>query len=46
MEIFKLKEQGFTISAISRETGLDRKTVRKYLQQGKSKAPKMKERKE
>ena len=45
MEIFKLKEQGLTISAISREMGLDRKTVRKYLQQGKSKAPKMKERK-
>ncbi len=45
MEIFKLKEQGFTISAISRETGLDRKTVRKYLKQGKSKPPQMKERK-
>jgi len=45
MEIFKLKEQGLTISAISRETGLGRKTVRKYLKQGKSKAPKMKKRK-
>ncbi len=31
MEIIKLKEQGLTISAISREASLDRKTVRKYL---------------
>ena len=44
MEIFKLKEQGLTISAISRECGLDRKTVRKYLKQGKSSPPKMKQR--
>lgn len=44
MEIFKLKEQGLTISAIARETGLDRKTVRKYLKQGKSKPPLMRKR--
>lgn len=45
MEIFRLKEMGYTISAISRETGLDRKTVRKYIQQGKKQAPKKKKRK-
>ncbi len=39
MEIFKLKEQGLTISAISRETSLDHKTVRKNFQQGKSCQP-------
>lgn len=44
MEIFKLKEQGLTISAISRETSLDRKTVRKYLQHGKSCPPRSKKR--
>ncbi len=45
MKIYKLKEQGLTISAISRETGLDRKTIRKYLQRGKSSPLQMKERK-
>ena len=44
MEIFRLKGQGLSISAISREAGLDRKTVRKYLKQGKSKVPEMKKR--
>jgi transposase len=44
MEIYKFREQGLSISAISRETGLDRKTVRKHLKQGKSKAPEMKKR--
>ena len=32
--IHDLKRQGFGISAIARQTGLDRKTVRKYLKQG------------
>lgn len=41
MKIFLLKEQGFSISAISRETGLDRKTVRKYLKRGKDQKPAM-----
>ena len=44
MDIFRLKECGCSISSISRQTGLDRKTVRKYLKQGKSGPPKMKER--
>lgn len=44
MKIFLLKEQGFSISAISRETGLDRKTVRKYLKRGKNHKPEMKKR--
>ena len=30
MEILRLKERGYSISAISRMTGKDRKTVRKY----------------
>lgn len=44
MNIFLLKEQGFSISKISRETGLDRKTVRKYLKRGKQYKPAMKKR--
>lgn len=44
MEIFRLKQQGYTISAISRLMNLDRKTVRKYLNRGKSKVPVMKTR--
>lgn len=44
MDIHHLKEQGFTISAISRQTGFDRKTIRKYLNQGKSRSPQMKKR--
>ena len=32
--IHELHQQGLSISAIPRQTGLDRKTVRKYLQQG------------
>jgi transposase len=31
MEVHDLRAQGFTISAIARQTGMDRKTVRKYL---------------
>ena len=42
MDIFRLREMGYSISGISRETGKDRKTVRKYLNQGKSKSPAMK----
>jgi transposase len=34
--IHDLKQQGLTISAISQRTGMDRKTVRKYLQRGPS----------
>lgn len=34
--LHQLKAQGLSISAISRRTGLDRKTVRKYLEQGLS----------
>ncbi len=45
MEIFRLKESGYSISAISRLTGVDRKTVRKYLSQGKSVQPRVKRRK-
>lgn len=30
----ELHQQGLSISAIARHTGLDRKTVRKYLRQG------------
>ncbi len=44
MDIFRLREQGFSISAISRLTGRDRKTIRKYLQQGKGNPPRMKPR--
>ena len=32
--IHELRQQGLSISAIARQTGLDRKTVRKYLRQG------------
>ena len=39
MDIFRLREQGFSISAISRLTGRDRKTIRKYLRQGKAILP-------
>jgi transposase len=39
MDIFNLKKQGLSISAIAREMQLDRKTVRKYLKQGPSKPP-------
>lgn len=41
MEIFQLKQAGYTISGISRLTGLDRKTVRKYLNRGRSTPPEM-----
>ena len=34
--LHQLKDQGLTVSAIARRTGLDRKTVRKYLEQGLS----------
>ena len=44
MELFKLKESGYTISAISRQTGLDRKTVRKYLKCEKSSPPQSRKR--
>ena len=30
--IRELKQKGWTISAIARETGFDRKTIRKYLE--------------
>ena len=32
--IHQLREQGLSITAIALQTGLDRKTVRKYLQRG------------
>lgn len=32
--ILELKRQGLSVSAIARQTGLDRKTVRKYLERG------------
>ena len=32
--VHDLKRQGLSISAIARRTGLDRKTIRKYLEQG------------
>lgn len=41
MEIVHLSQAGYTISAISRLTGRDRKTVRKYLSQGARKPPQM-----
>ncbi|OOK74180.1 transposase IstA domain protein [Mycobacterium kansasii] len=31
MEVHALRKRGWTISAIARHTGFDRKTVRKYL---------------
>lgn len=45
MDIYKLREMGHTISSISRETGMDRKTIRKYLNKGKSEPPKKVKRK-
>jgi len=39
MDIFQLKEYGHSISSISRISGKDRKTIRKYLRQGKSNPP-------
>jgi len=36
MDIFRLKETGYSISGISRLTGVDRKTIRKYLTRGKT----------
>ena len=44
MNIFHLKESGYSISSISRMTGRDRKTIRKYLNKGKSKIPAVKPR--
>ncbi|MDQ0322320.1 transposase [Pararhizobium capsulatum DSM 1112] len=32
--ILDLHQQGLTVSAISRETGIERKTVRKYIERG------------
>jgi len=32
--ILDLHQQGLTVSAISRQTGIDRKTVRKYIEHG------------
>jgi len=45
MNIFKLKDLGYSISSIAREVGKDRKTIRKYLKKGKIEIPKFKERK-
>ena len=44
MEIFRLKDNGYSLSAISRMTGIDRKTIRKYLEHGKASKPAMKTR--
>jgi len=44
MDIFRLKETGYSISSISRITGKDRKTIRKYLLGGKSSKPEIKKR--
>ena len=41
MDIFRLKETGYSISGISRITGKDRKTIRKYLSRAKSQIPTM-----
>jgi transposase len=42
--IHDLKRQGLTITAIARQVGLDRKTVRRYLQRGlEPPAPKARE---
>ncbi|MGZ2505352.1 hypothetical protein [Rhizobium leguminosarum] len=32
--ILDVHQQGLTVSAISRETGIDRKTVREYIERG------------
>jgi transposase len=45
MNIFLLRDKGFSISAIHRETGMDRKTIRKYLKMGRNQRPVMKPRK-
>jgi transposase len=42
MEILRLKERGYSISSISRMTGKDRKTVRKYLSKDKNETLKRK----
>ncbi|MBN2367151.1 MAG: hypothetical protein JXL67_13360, partial [Calditrichaeota bacterium] len=42
MNIFSLQDKGFSISAIHRETGMDRKTIRKYLKLGRHQRPVMK----
>jgi transposase len=34
MMILDLHQQGLTVSAISRETGIDRKSVRGYIERG------------
>jgi transposase len=34
VSILDLQQQGLSVSAISRRTGFDRKTVRKYIKQG------------
>jgi transposase len=39
MDFFGFKEDGYSISDISRLTGRDRKTIRKYLKAGKNKPP-------
>jgi transposase len=44
MDIYRLKETGHSISGISRLTGIDRKTIRKYLKQGKIHPPAPKKR--
>jgi transposase len=44
MDIFRLKETGYSISSISRITGNDRKTIRKYLHGEKNQKPEIKKR--
>ncbi|GBD99585.1 hypothetical protein BMS3Abin07_01622 [bacterium BMS3Abin07] len=34
MEIWSLRRQGFSVRAIARRTGLDRRTVKKYIEAG------------
>ena len=34
MMILELHQQGLSVSAIARQTGIDRKTVRKYIERG------------
>ena len=41
MNVFQLRQAGYSISTISRMTGRDRKTIRKYLDRGKEKPPQM-----
>ncbi|HRT03805.1 MAG TPA: hypothetical protein P5513_07690 [Candidatus Diapherotrites archaeon] len=45
MNIFKLKDLGYSISSIAREVVKDRKTIRKYLKKGKIEIPRYKDRK-